>query len=93
MNFDNSIIVKNGSIDIESIFLMTDGYPQINSFLHACQAQNCTVRFQNECITIRPGDLADTTTRAVLSTYGMLIVYPKAARDFVNYALNSASKR
>lgn len=93
MNIDQNIIVKNGSITVESIFLMSDGYPQISTFLQECQAQNCTVHFRNEDITVAPGDLADTGVRAMLSTYGMLIAYPKAARDFVNYALNSASKK
>ena len=92
MNIDKNIIVKNGNITIESIFMMTDGYPQISSFLLECQAQNCTVHFSNEDITIVPGDLGDTGIRAMLSTYGMLIAYPKAARDFVNYAFNTAAK-
>lgn len=93
MNIDQSIIVKNGNISIESIFLMSDGYPQISTFLQECQTQNCTVHFRNEDITVAPGDLADTGVRAMLSTYGMLIVYPKAARDFVNFAFSTAAKK
>ena len=86
-------IIKNGDITVESIFMFSDGYPQISSFLQKCQAQNCRVHFCNEDITIAPGDLADTGVSAMITTYGMLILYPKAARDFVNYALNNASKR
>ena len=93
MNIDQSIIVKNGNISIESIFLMSDGYPQISTFLQECQEQNCTVHFRNEDITVVPGDLADTGVRAMLSTYGMLIAYPKAARDFVNFAFSTAAKK
>ena len=93
MNIDQNIIVKDGDITIESIFLMSDGYPQISNFLQECHTQNCTVHFRNEDITIAPGDLADTGVRAMLSTYGMLIVYPKAARDFVNFAFNTAAKK
>lgn len=93
MNIDQNIIVKNGNITIESIFLMSDGYPQISAFLQECHVQNCTVHFHNEDITVAPGDLADTGVRAMLSTYGMLIVYPKAARDFVNFAFNTTVKK
>ena len=92
MNINQSIIVKNGDITIESIFLMSDGYPQISAFLQECQAQNCTVHFSNEDITVAPGDLADTGVRAMLSTYGMLIVFPKAARDYINYVLKEHNK-
>ena len=93
MNIDQSLIVKNGYITIESIFLMSDGYPQISAFLHECQSQNCTVHFHNEGLTIHPGDLADAGMRAILSTYGMLLSYPKAARDYVNYAFDTAKKK
>lgn len=93
MNIDQSIIVKNGEITIESIFLMSDGYPQISTFLQECQTQNCTVHFSNEGITIAPGNLADSGVRAMLSTYGMLIVYPKAARDYINFAFDAATKK
>lgn len=92
MSTNQSIIVKNGDITIESIFQMSDGYPQISAFLQECQAQNCTVHFSNEDITVAPGDLADTGVRAMLSTYGMLIVFPKAARDYINYVLKEHNK-
>lgn len=93
MSIKENIIVENGNITIESIFLMSDGYPQISAFLQTCQSQNCTVHFRNEDITITPGDLGKANVRAILSTYGMLIVYPKAARDFVNFAFNTATKK
>lgn len=86
-------IERDGAITIRSIFEMTEGHSQISSFLYECAAQNCTVTFANEGITIAPGDMGDIGTRAMISTYGMLIAYPKAARDYCNYIFSITDKK
>lgn len=92
MNIDQNDIVKNGEITIESIFQL-DGMYGITALLQECLLKNCTVHFRNEDLTITPEQQNDVNTRAIINTYDMIMAYPKAARDFVNYAFDTAARK
>lgn len=92
MNIDLNSIEKNGKLTIESIFQL-DGMYGITALLQECLLKNCTVYFRNEDLTITPEEQNSTNVRAIINTYGMITAYPKAARDFVNYAFEAAANK
>ena len=77
------LIKENGNITIPSIFMFTNS-TDLHNFLHSCKMMNCTVYFENECMTIAPGD-HDGHMSARLGTYGMIMNFPKAAEDYIKY--------
>jgi len=87
-------IEKDGTLTIGSIFELRDGFFDLSPLIQNCKVQNCTLRFENEGITIKPGDYdADLGLRAQLTTYSMISAYPQAAIDYTRYCFGLADKK
>lgn len=92
MLYDHNDIVKDGKITVESIYQL-DGVYGVESLLQECAKQNCTIYFHNEDLTVTPEEQNSTDVRAKIHAYEMVMNYPRAARDFINYALNKAAEK
>ena len=91
MNIDNLDIKKGGSIIINSIFEL--GSLDITLLVDKCRRTGCTLRFENEDITIDESYSHDTGKMATVTLYTLLAGYPKAARDYFNYLFDKANNK
>ena len=88
----SDLIVENGTTNISSVFEICGECDEFFSFLHACSELNCTVVFENEDITIRPGKL-EMVDQLRLAAYTQIAQQPKLAEDYIRYLGNLALKR
>ena len=76
---DYTYMKKDGTITIDTIFRLYDGgddfLTKIYCYLHEAQEANRTVIFENEGLTIPPGEV-DEATNVRIMLYG---VYPMIA--------------
>lgn len=77
-----SLIRKNETIEIDSVFQFKGGLAELTPFLNACAARNCTVKFLNERITVAPGD-----NRMTVNIYSTVAGDPKLAEDYMIYLI------
>ena len=77
-----SLIRKDETIEIDSIFQFKGGFTEITEFLNACTAMNCTVKFLNEGITATPG-----CNRIMFNVYATIAEDPKIAEHYMTYLL------
>ena len=78
----SGLIRDNETIEIDSVFQFKGGLPELDPFLNACNARNCTVRFLNENITVAPGE-----SRMVVNIYASVASDPKLAEHFMVYLM------
>lgn len=81
------LIQKDGAVNIPSIFMFTGGQTEYYTFLHACDAFNCTVHLQNEGITIKPGD-DDIRRKLKEMLYFQMAACPEMVEQYLRFALN-----
>jgi hypothetical protein len=74
------VINKEGITRIPSVF-MFESIMILQAFLHVCDKQKSTVIFENENITINPGD--DTTMR--LLAYSVLLENREIGNNYIKY--------
>ena len=87
-------IPKDGTLVIGSIFEMHNGYFDLSPLIQKCKEQNCTLRFENENLTITPGAYdTDLSLRAQITAYSMIATYPQAAIDYTRYRFSLAEKK
>ena len=87
-------IEKNGTLTIDSIFELGRSYFDVSPLIQNCKAQNCTLRFENEDITINPGAYDDDSgLRAQIMAYCMVATYPQTAIDYTRYCYSLAGKK
>lgn len=91
MNIDDLKIEKNGSITIGSIFEL--GCLDITLLVDKCRRAGCTLRFENEDITIDDSYSHDTGKMATVTLYTLLAGHPKAAMDYIRYCVEVAAKK
>lgn len=92
MSIDQFDIKKNGSITISSIFEFKRPL-DITLLVDKCRRVGCTVRFENEDLTIDDSFSNDSGKRAILMLYTLLARHPKAAQDYYNYIFSQANKK
>ena len=81
------LIQKDGEVCIPSIFMFTGRQPEYYSFLHVCDAFNCTVHLQNEGITITPGD-DDMRRKLKEMLYFQMATCPEMVEQYLRFLLN-----
>ena len=84
-----NVIVENGKIEIPSIFMFKGGGDELFPFLYVCKKKNCTVRFENEDITVLPEE--DAYQNVVLSFYATVAANPVLPEQYMRY-LNNLGK-
>lgn len=77
-----NLIRENETIEIDSVFQFKGGYPEMHSFLNACQDLNCTVHFDNEDLTVSPGE-----NRLMVNTYAAMAVDPRMMENYMIYLM------
>ena len=82
MKVDNLNIEKNGSLTIDSIFEF-DSPLDITLLIDRCRQNGCTLRFENEDLTIDNNYGNDASKVAVVTLYTMLAGHPKAALEYI----------
>lgn len=92
MKVDNLNIEKNGSLTIDSIFEF-DSPLDITLLIDRCRQNGCTLRFENEDLTIDNNYGNDASKVAVVTLYTMLAGHPKAALDYIRYCVRAATKK
>ena len=92
MKVDNLNIEKNGSLTIGSIFEF-DNPLDITLLIDRCRQNGCTLRFENEDLTIDNSYGNDASKVAVVTLYTMLAGHPKAALDYIRYCVHTATKK
>lgn len=90
MNIDSLDIKKGGSIVIKSIFEIKSPL-DITLLIDKCRRAGCTLRFENEDLSIDESYSNDTIRMARVTLYTLLAGYPKAARDYYNYLFETAN--
>jgi len=80
-------IIENGTTEIPSIFMFKGGCDELFPFLYACRKMNCTVKFANEQIEVKP-DCRSIAQDIELSFYAATAKHPKIANDYVRYLGN-----
>lgn len=92
MNIDDLTIEKNGTLTIGSIFEV-DSSLDITLLVDKCQRAGCTLRFENEDLTIDDTYSNDAGMRAKMMLYSLLAAHPDAALDYIRYCVSVASKK
>lgn len=85
-----SLIVRDGNIEIPSIFMFEGGRMEYYPFLRACEAYNCTVHLANENITIKPHD-DDLIRHVKEAIYFQIAETPQIVEQYIKYLLNKES--
>ena len=80
-------IIRDGIVEIPSIFMFKGGCDELFPFLYACRKMNCTVKFANEQIEVKP-DCCSRAQDIELSFYAATAKHPKIANDYVRYLGN-----
>lgn len=94
MSISEYSIQQDGTLVIGSLFELERNYFDVSSLIQKCKEQNCTLRFENEDITISPGAYDDDgSLRAQITAYCMVAAYPQAAIDYVRYCFNLTEKK
>ena len=91
MNINDLNIVKGSSITINSIFELSS--LDITLLVDKCRRIGCTLRFENEDITIDDSYGNDTGKMAIVTLYTLLAGHPKAAMDYIRYCIQTATKK
>jgi len=91
MNINDLNIVKGGSITIGSIFELDS--LDITLLVDKCRRAGCTLRFENEDITIDDNYSHDMGKMAIVTLYTLLAGHPKAAMDYIRYCIQTATKK
>lgn len=87
-------IEKNGTLTIDSIFELKRSFFDVSPLIQECDKQNCTLRFENEDITIKPGAYENNgSLRAQITAYCMVATYPQTAVDYTRYCYSLARKK
>lgn len=92
MKIDDVTIEKKGSLTIGSIFEF-DSPLDITLLVDKCRRAGCTLRFENEDITIDETYSNDTAKMATVTLYTLLAGHPKAAMDYIRYCVRTATKK
>lgn len=79
-------IVKDGTVEIPSIFMFESGETEYYPFLQACRKMNCTVHLANEDITIAPGE-DDMMRRIKEMLYFQMARSPEMVKQYLDYVL------
>lgn len=77
------LIVKDGTIRIPSIFLF-EHFEDVTTFLNDAKKANCTVIFDNENMTVVPGE-DDFGIRAKIHIYTTMIANRELGNAYVRY--------
>lgn len=94
MKADDYSVIKDGTLTIGSIFELQRSYFDVSPLIQECAKQNCTLRFENENITIQPGAYDnDGSLRAQITAYCMVATYPQTAIDYTRYCYSLADKK
>ena len=91
MKFEDFDIVKGGSITVDSIFGF-DSPLEITLLIDKCRRIGCTLRFENEDLTIDESYNDDTIKLSTVTLYQLLACHPKAAWDYFNYLFKKANE-
>lgn len=82
------LIVKDGNIEIPSIFMFSGGMTEYYAFLQACREFNCTVYFKNEDMKINPTKESDTPRNIKEMLYFQMAVCPNMVEQYLRFLLN-----
>lgn len=82
-----NVIVRDGTVEIPSIFMFEGGETEYYPFLQACQKMNCTVHLVNEGITIVPGE-NDMMRRVKEMLYFQMARSPEMVKQYLDYVLD-----
>ena len=81
------LIVKDGYIEIPSIFMFEGGQEEYYSFLHACKQLNCTVRFVNENIIKKPSE-SSAYEQITEALYLQIAQSQQMIKEYINYLIH-----
>lgn len=84
------LVVENEAITVPSVFMFTD-VGNLFAFLRVCEVKNCTVHFENEDLTVKPGN--DTAMSLRLTVYMAIADNPKFVTDYIKYLSNEYKKQ
>lgn len=90
MNIDTLEIKKGGYIIIGSIFEVESPLA-ITELIFKCRDAGCTLRFENEDLTIDKSYNDSDSMRTKVMLYTLLAGNPKAAQDYFNYLFKKAN--
>lgn len=91
MNLEDFEIKKGGTISVESIFAF-DNPLDVTLLIDKCRRTGCTLRFENEDLTIDDSFDNDPYLRTRTNLYSLLACHPKAAQDYFNYLFKKANQ-
>lgn len=91
MNINNLNVSKGSCVTIGSIFELDS--LDITLLVDKCRRAGCTLRFENEDITIDDNYSHDTGKMAIVTLYTLLAGHPKAAMDYIRYCIQTATKK
>ena len=58
-----------------------------------CRRAGCTVRFENEDLTVDESFSRNPGKMAMITLYSLLVGHPKAAQDYYNFLFDQANKK
>ena len=80
------LVVENETINLRSIFDFDKGPEELFAFLFVCEQKNCTVKFENEEITVSPIDQDNPVHQKImLSLYSWVAFNHKIVDDYNRY--------
>lgn len=91
MRIDDIEVKKGGSVTIDSIFEFESSL-DVTMLIDKCRRAGCTVRFENEDLTIDSSFSRTPGKMATITLYSLLVAHPKAAQDYINYLFKKANK-
>ena len=91
MNINNLNIVKDGYLSIGSIFEIGSSMA-ITELVVKCRNVGCTLRFENEDLTIDSSYSDNDAMRVKVMLYTLLAGHPEAALDYIRYCVNAVNK-
>ena len=91
MRIEDIEVKKGGIVNIDSIFEFESSL-DVTMLIDKCRRAGCTVRFENEDLTVDESFSRNPGKMAMITLYSLLVAHPKAAQDYFNYLFKKANQ-
>ncbi len=91
MRIEDIEVKKGGSVTVGSIFEFESSL-DVTMLIDKCRKAGCTVRFENEDLTVDESFSHNPGKMAMITLYSLLVAHPKAAQDYFNYLFKKANQ-
>lgn len=92
MRIEDIEVKKGGSVTVGSIFEFESSI-DVTMLIDKCRRAGCTVRFENEDLTVDESFSRNPGKMAMITLYSLLVAHPRAAQDYYNYLFKKANEK